>query len=183
MPLADDQLPLDAEMQWMVDFDAAESVGMALRIPLTGRLAATEGIGRLIVLGVKATLDSNASLERLQTLLRAHQYTDDLHILSPGTPTNNTPDIAAGFSSADPGHERSYQALFRNPYTPGQDPETNGDLLRLALGLADDTFVGVAQASAREHTDARCMHTALWSGTWGYFLEQMMAGQWANATG
>jgi hypothetical protein len=181
VPLADDQLPLDAEMQWMIDFDAAESVGMALRIPMPGRLTTSEGVGRLIVLGAKATLDSTASLERLQTLLRAHQYTDDVHILTPGTPTNNTSDIAAGFSSADSGHERSYQALFRNPYTPGQDPDTNGDLLRRALGLAEDTFTGVAQASAREHLSARCMNTALWSGTWGYFLEQMMMGQWTNA--
>ena len=181
VPPEDELLPLDAGMQWMVDYDAAESAGMALRMPLTGLLAATEGIGRLLVLGVKTSLDSNAALERLQELLRAHQYTDDLHLLSPGTPTNNTPDIAAGFSSADPGHERSYQALFNNPYTPGQDPEANGDLLRLALGLADDTFVGMAQASAREHAAARYMNTALWASTWGYFLEQMMAGLWPNA--
>src|SRR5262245_60109205 len=119
---AEGQLPLDAGMQWMVDYDAAESAGMALRVPLPG-LASIPTIGRLIVLGVKATLDSNASQERLQDLLHAHRYTDDLHILSPGTPTNNTPDSAAGFSSVDPGHERSYQALFRNPYTPSQNPE------------------------------------------------------------
>ena len=162
----------------MVDYDAAENAGMALRIPLTGLPAATEGIGRLLVLGVKTSLNSHASLARLQELLRAHQYTDDLHLLSPGTPTNNTPDIAAGFSSSDPGHEHSYQTLFRNPYTPGQMPDANGDRLRRALGLADDTFAGVAQASGREHANARAMHSALWASTWGYFLEQMMAGLW-----
>jgi hypothetical protein len=181
VPPEDERLPIDAGMQWMVEYDAAENAGMALRIPLTGLPAATEGIGRLLVLGVKASLNSQASLARLQELLRAHQYTDGLHLLAPGTPTNNTPDIAAGFSSSDPGHEHSYQTLFRNPYTPGQMPDANGDRLRRALGLADDTFAGVAQASGCEHAHARAMHSALWASTWGYFLEQMMAGLWPRA--
>ena len=128
VPPEDERLPIDAGMQWMVDYDAAENAGMALRIPLTGLPAATEGIGRLIVLGVKTSLDSQCDSGALAGTVACPSATPTICTsLSPGTPTNNTPDIAAGFSSADPGHEQSYQALCSNPYTPGQDPDANGD--------------------------------------------------------
>ncbi len=168
-------LPVDADMKWIVDFAAAEDAGMALRLQLPPEAA--NGIDRLIVFGVKKSLDSKASSVRLQNLFQAHQYTDGLSVLLQGTPTNNTLEVSSGFSSTDPGHEKSYQVVLNEKPLP---EGSNGVELAKAVGLKPDIFKRTAQAETREQQDARQMNTALWATTWGYFLEQMMAGLWAD---
>ncbi|MBK8816035.1 MAG: hypothetical protein IPN42_11315 [Methylococcaceae bacterium] len=139
-------------------------------------------IKRLFVFGVKATLNSAQSAERLHELLVSHQFSNGINIVTPGTPTNNTPDAPAGFSTRDPGHETSYDVTVATPYTPGKNAQSNGDLLRVALGnrKTKDTFAGVAEASSDECAAAKHMNVALWQSTWGYYLEQMMTGFWSN---
>ena len=44
----------------------------------------------------------------LADLLDAHHYTDGADFIRLGTPTNNTADRRAGYSSVDPGHLQSY---------------------------------------------------------------------------
>ncbi|MEQ1528268.1 MAG: hypothetical protein ABL925_03060 [Methylococcales bacterium] len=168
------------DIEWLTDFSVAEGLGMAIRMPLTE--SNLQGIHRLFVFGVKATLNSAQSADLLHELLVSHQFSNGINILKPGTPTNNTPDAPSGFSTRDHGHETSYDTTVANPYTPGKNAQSNGDLLRVAFGnpKTNDTFAGVAEAGSDECAAAKHMNVALWQSTWGYYLEQMMAGFWSN---
>lgn len=172
-----DEMGIDQDMKWIVDYEAAEEVGMAVRAKLSQQEAAA-GLDFLLVVGIKDSPDANALLAEL---LSAHHYTDGLSFIPQGTPSNNTQDAPSGFSSNDPGHEASYLAERTEP--PAQSPDgSNSDLLIHAFGLtkADHVFDNVPHGSAREQFDARQMNTALWQATWGYFLLQMLG---ADGTG
>jgi hypothetical protein len=167
-----DGVPLDEAARWLMDFERAVAVGMALRIPL-GRGKAAAGFDRLIVAGVKASLDANGSMRRLARLLEAHHYSNGLGFLAPGTPTNNTSAARADYRRQAP-PEQSY-AVERPAQVPTTGDGTGADLVARALGLPIETFQAVAGATARDDADARDMNTVLWPATWGYFLEQMLA--------
>ena len=159
----------------MVDFDAAEKVGMGIRAKLTKEVAAA-GLDFLLVLGIKDAPGGTTDwTPRLAELFNAHHYTDGLSFVPQGTPSNNTADTPSGFSSKDPGHEASYQAERAAPaFRPGDG--SNADVLSTALGLANarEVFANLPNATAKEQLDARRMNTALWQATWGYFLLQML---------
>jgi hypothetical protein len=169
------RLPIDEGMEWLVNFEAAEKVGMGLRVPLAPIVR--DRIDRLVVFGVKKSADATKTAQVVQELLRAHQYTGGLSCLLQGTPTNNTPEIASGFTTADPGHEKSFQLVLGQVAAPA---DTNGEQLEKAFGLPAQTLARVAQAAAKEQLNARQMNTALWAATWGYFLEQMLTGFWPS---
>ncbi|MGH9895526.1 MAG: hypothetical protein ACREA0_26785, partial [bacterium] len=69
-----DELGLDEGARWLVDFNEAAKIGMGIRIRLKSANA-TQGFDRLVVLGVKASLDATASAQRLSELFDAHHYT------------------------------------------------------------------------------------------------------------
>jgi hypothetical protein len=64
-------------MRWMIDFATAESVGMGIRVALTEEQAQA-GFERVVVLGVKASLDAPSTAARLADLFDAHHYTGGL---------------------------------------------------------------------------------------------------------
>jgi len=173
--VAPEELAIDDEMKWMVDFDAAEEKGMGIRVKLNSQVAAA-GLDFLLVLGMKDSPGgtTDASL-KLAELLNAHHYTDGLSFLRQGTPSNNTQDAPSGFSSSDPGHAASYSAEREAvPFQPGDG--SNADLLTTALGMANSpqVFANLPNALLKEQLDARQMNTALWQATLGYFLLQML---------
>lgn len=181
-PDNDEELAIEKELRWMVDFAAAEEVGMGLRF----NLGAQTKLDILLVFGVKGALSPTASTERLIELCQAHHYTAGLSFVPYGLPTNNTADAPAGFSSRDPGHEISY-AVERQQTALRAGDQSNGAVLSAALGLADadaaSTLANLRYAAATEQLDAQQMNTALWSATLGYFLSQMItarAGQFAD---
>jgi len=160
-PVVDNNLPpVDEGMRWMLDFDAAVAAGMGIRVSLAADVAAG-GFDRLVVLGIKAALDDQASATRLKSLLDAQHYTHELAFVSQNTPTNNTAEVASGYTSGDPDADRAYEiergsALFQ----PGG--ESDGDQLAAALGLAGDVFAHVQDANSVEQRLAQAMNTALW---------------------
>lgn len=83
---------IDEGMRWMIDFEAAEAVGMALRIPLTEEQARS-GFERLVVIGTKASLDAETMAGRLAELLDAHHYTNGLAVVPQNVPTNIHPKL------------------------------------------------------------------------------------------
>ena len=174
-PVNDDQLAIDDGMKWIVDFDAAEKVGMGIRARLAQADAAA-GLDFVLVMGIRDSVSGTTDwTPNLAELFDAHHYTDGLSFVPQGTPSNNTTDAPSGFSSNDPGHEASYLAERNTPaFQPGDG--SNADVLTTALGLANagPVFANLSNATAKEQLDARHMNTALWQATWGYFLLQML---------
>jgi hypothetical protein len=174
-------LPVDDGIRWMVDFAAAEKIGMALRMTLPPLSPGTQRvIERLIVVGIKSSLDPAAAADRLNELFRAHQYTDGLSVLEQGTPTNNTEGSPSAFASEDPGHEKSAQWFFAGPRFQGGDG-SDGDELSKAFGVSIDEFTRATGADGHEQLAQWRMNRALWPATWGYYLEQMLYGVFPDA--
>lgn len=169
---AGERLAVDPGMAWMVDFGAAEAAGMALRITIPPEVLAA-GLDSLVVFGVAASLDPAATAAQLADLLDGHHYTDGLEFLRLGTPTNNTDDRRAGYSSEDAGHARSFAGEVAAD--PGAAP--NAARVGAALGLPPDrvaaTLGRIGQAGLDHDLDLRAMNAALWQVGWGYFLTNM----------
>lgn len=169
---------VDEGMKWMVDFDEAVKKGMGIRVQLTSEQA-LKGLDRLVVLGVKATLDTKDSSQRLHDLLEAHHYTWGLGLAPQGTPTNNTPEVKSGYAKRDPGFEGSFATECEKALCTFGD-DSDADLAARALGLESPgqnspfVFAHVPHANAHDQQDARNMNTVLWPATLGYLLTQLM---------
>jgi hypothetical protein len=164
--------------EWLVDFQEAENVGMALRLPL-GALAGFDhrrGFDRLSVVGVKASMNASETPNALGDLLDAHHYTDGLSFVEQGTPTNNH-DLPSGYSRADDPRE-TLEIECVPPKVESYD-RSDGDLLARALAIdrgdgTDHVFANVANAGGTEQRDARHMNSALWPATLGYSLQHVL---------
>ena len=96
----DEQPAIDDGMRWMIDFDRAEQVGMALRLTVP----IPPVVDLLLVTGVSAR-DRSADVA---AQLDAHHYTDGLAFLPAGTPTNNTAAGRTLYRGPDPARLSSY---------------------------------------------------------------------------
>lgn len=161
-----DGLAVDEGMRWMVDFEAAEAVGMALRIPIAPA-DVEAGFDRVLVYGVSPAGGAPAAVTEL---LRAHRFTDGFGIVKQGTATNNTRDAKSGWRRDDPGFERSFRL-------EGSDPpdSSDGAVLANLLGLPPDEVARAENADATGQDNALRMTVATWPATFGYFLDQMMS--------
>lgn len=146
---------------------------MGLRVQLDPTTA-QQGLDRLIVVGVKASLDGTSAKNRLAALLDAHHYTEGAAFVPTGTPTNNTTDAPAGYSSRRPDHSVSHRVERAAALVQAGDG-SDGDLTARALGVSVKPLEHLWGADHAEQRSARSMNAALWPATWGYFLEQMMA--------
>src|ERR1043165_1440989 len=154
----------------MVDFDAAEAAGMAVRIPLNATTRA-EGFERVIVYGLR--LQDGAPAKTLAAALASHRYSDGLAIVPQGAPTNNTPDAAALYRRT--GNEGDASYGWEIGTLPPADADDDGSRLAHYLGLDPSAFERVENARGFGARNGRDMMTALWPGTLGYFLSEMMA--------
>jgi len=165
----------DPAVGWLVDFAAAERVGMGLRVSRANGLPADGRLERLLVFGVKSSLSGARSAELLAELLTAHRYTSGLDFVLQGTPTNNTPEARSGHSSGG-----VVGTNGRRPYAGpvAADPAEGADyvLMARALGLPSSVFDRLRHADATEQRDAYHMNSVLWKATWGYYLEHLLAG-------
>lgn len=188
VPLSDD-LSIDADLLWTVDFAVAQGAGMAVTIDLGAPdlpsmpvPPAGAGVDMLVAVGVSESMPADGGAARLRGLLDAHHYTRGLGFLRAGTPTNNTPEAPSAFPPPDPNGSSTFATERGAPLvTPASNPGANGVQLARAFGLP--TGAG-EQVAAVEHvegaaedsdTAAAAMNDALWPATLGYFMEQMMA--------
>lgn len=183
----------DENMRWAVDFDAAVEVGMGIRVTLDDVIdpdAPPEGrvIDRLVVTGIKATMDADASATAVRSLFDAHQYTDGLEFLPQGTPTNNTEAESAGAGDATARVETMAALACGEPVCVDsgvlhrEDADTDGELFAKALSITpsvlsdgeDHVFGRVVGADASEQRDSRRMNTLFWEGTWGSYARHLL---------
>ncbi|GAA0418485.1 hypothetical protein Acor_19480 [Acrocarpospora corrugata] len=170
------ELVVPDDLRWMVDFDAAVEVGMAMRVPLGPGL--DRGFDRLFAVGIRAGAtpgEDQADLEELLT--HHHRARSGMSILAQGTPTNNTEGVPSGFSRLDD-PELSFHRYLGTGSPLVDEPrwavKQDGQWLAECLGVAPEVFGAVAGATDADQAEAFAMNTALWPATWGYFLESMM---------
>jgi hypothetical protein len=181
------------DVWWMVDFDAAVEAGMALRMrwdpPVGGPRFATE----VVVFGVRG--DNTGADTELADLLDAHRFTSALEIVAPGTPTNNTDTVTAGFT-ATPADLESYldrqappmpdSRPRRTPLPPPFPPPPflPTPLGRASAGEAASRALGLPEVNAFDHAEhaglltgawASDMNRAMWPATIDYLLSQSLA--------
>jgi hypothetical protein len=175
-PIAGD-IVFGEDIAWMVDFDAAVANGMGLRIPISAAQARA-GFDRIIVVGVRASAEANEAQALLGTLIAHHRDgRAGFSLLPQGAATNNTEGKPADLRLSGDA-DQSYQANFTAAGTPiaatlWRD-HRDGARLAAALGLPIGTLDGVIGVNGADQIEARLMHTALFPGTLGYFLHDMV---------
>jgi hypothetical protein len=171
------ELRVDGDMEWLTDFARAEGAGMALRIGI-GEQDFRDGFDRVIALGLRLSSSAEDGRQRLERLLASHRFTDGLALLSQGTPTNNTGAGPSGFDFQGPGEDEAFDAERGAPQFRAvaiEHDKSDGQRLAEALGISIETLGRVPGAGGFDLREAEAMNRALWRGTIGYFLEEMMA--------
>lgn len=171
-----DELDVDDAMRWMIDYDEAVRVGMAITVTiddLRPRDRLVHGFDRLIVVGVDWSRSAEESEQVLRELLTAHRHTEGIGLLAPGTPTNATAATApAGLT--DPGAVDARDPALTHPPTA---PTSDAARLAAAFGFAGGAPLEGIDGSGHDDRDAAFhMHQALWASTWGYFFEHLLDG-------
>lgn len=161
-----DGVTTDAASAWLTDFERARDAGMAFSLMADADMLS--GIDRLLVFGVRSTLDPLASAAELERLFDAHHYHSGLAFVPQGTPTTSAQRYRSGFPPKNPAES------FRVERRYGPRPDGDGRRFATMLGVRDDLFDRVADTELRERDAARAMMTALWPATLGYWLEVMM---------
>jgi hypothetical protein len=154
----DATLVLDEGMRWMVDFQAAVDVGMAVTVDLPPQ---TNFVQDVVAVGVPVENANGAAL--VTSLIQSHRFSDGAAFIPPGTPTNNLADSASGYSvTAVP------------PPGPLVAPADGSVAAVLAAALSIDPMVlaPIEGAASRELDEARLMGRALFEATWGSYLRQ-----------
>ncbi|WP_286970140.1 hypothetical protein [Flavobacterium sp. UBA4854] len=174
---ANNDLILNEELSWMVDFEKALQVGMAIKIDLT-TTEAEKGFEKLFVTGISFTSNEKDGQLQLQKLITNHFYSKNgFELLKQGTATNNTEDLPAGYTWSDDGNE-SYEALFSGKESfnieDDLDKKSDGEKLADCLGIDSDILKVVNNANGKDQLEAYAMNTALFPATLGYFMEEMM---------
>lgn len=171
------KLLVGADFAWIYDFQQAVQVGMGVQIELEPPFD-VQGLSRLLVLGLRLSANEKETQAAVEDLFENHRYSQDGFSLVPqGTPTNNADHQGSGFSSADPGAENSFNletsgSLFKPVDHPLE--KCDGQRLVEALGIRQALFQRVQNAGRTDARDALIMNRALWSGTLGYYLEEML---------
>ena len=210
VPGSNPPIQVDDELAWTVDFARAQAAGMAFTVSLTAAEATvgTGGFDRILVFGVKSSLDQNETPAMLEQLFDAHHYTRGLALVSQGTPTNNTEDNPSPLPIDDPDGTVSFaieranppsqntssqvsgaDALPDNTSKPGAlplnsdpDPSTDGSVLGWYLGVHNGVFQNIGGTNNQEQWRARQMAKLLFPGTLGYMVEQVLQPKIFNST-
>jgi hypothetical protein len=155
-PGNDPTLVLDEALRWMVDFDAAVAVGMAVTIDLP---ANTQVVDDVVAIGMPSATTDGAAL--VSALIEAHRFSDGAAFIPPGTPTNNLADSPSGYSASNvPAPE---------PVVP-PPPGSDASALASAWGLDPIALSPVNGAGGVALDEARQMGRALFEATWGSYL-------------
>jgi hypothetical protein len=172
-----DGLLIDADMQWLVDFDLACQAGMGVKLALP---AGTAKLDRLVVLGARPSEAAADGATALGSLLTAHTYTDGFELIAPGTPTNNSAVTRSGLDPpSDP--PAPNQWLAPDPLSPAPAQTTDGARLTASLGLGPEAVVDIDGSARDQEQLAQAMLRALWPATGDYYMRQLLRGAVSDA--
>ena len=174
----DGSLDMGARLAWMVDFERAEDIGMAMRIGDLTRSDLAAGFDRLTVLGVRFSSDHDDAVSRLEALFEDHHYGAGLSFLPQGVPTNNTGTAASGFDRREDEGDGLFdveQAGDLFTIETAEHDKSDGQRLADALTIDPTVFQHIRHAGGRDLATAEAANTALFRGTLGYYLEEMLS--------
>ncbi|MEP7113915.1 MAG: hypothetical protein ABI862_11660, partial [Ilumatobacteraceae bacterium] len=163
--------PLDASMRWLVDYDEAVKLGLAITIPLP---VPGQNVDRVLVYGVRSALNPADSAARLERLLRSHRFTDGAEFVPQGTPTNNTESVRTEWSRRTP---LGPPSLGASKTLGGR---SNGWVTATALGIDPGLVTTLPNAADSEQGRAGSFNAALWTTTWGDAIEMLTPQGRAN---
>jgi hypothetical protein len=169
----DNSLKFGEAFDWVRDFPKAVACGMAFRVPVTAADMAL-GFDKLLVLGLKLSADAPEAQSMLESLIDNHHYSNaGFELLRQGTPTNNTDGNDSGYTR---GGETGVAGAGPVRFTGMDDRALATDGQRLAdfLGIAYEPLLHADGAQLSDHREAVAMNRALYSGTLGYYLDQML---------
>jgi hypothetical protein len=178
------RLKVDAAIAWLVDFDAAVKVGMALEIPLQLPREAN-GFDRIIVIGLRLSSAPADSAALVARLIEAQRYSRGVAIVPQGTPTNNTDDAQSGLSTASESIDETLALeLDPNalPFESDHFKKCDGQRLAEALSIPLDVVRTLPHANRTDVAEALAMNRALFSGTLGDFAHDMLDPVMSAAT-
>jgi hypothetical protein len=171
-------LTLDPGVVWTVDYATATAAGMAFALPLAAADFAA-GCDRLLVFGVKSSVDPDAAADAVAQLFDAQHYSRGWAFVPQGTPTNDSRDAPSGFPAPDVNGTASFAVERGGPLAAAG---TDGPLWAQAFGLRAEVVDHVRGADGTEQVSAAAMTRALFSATWGYFLDTMLASTASTTT-
>ena len=162
-PRVDDALTVPPGSEWLVDYDRAVEVGMAVTVNLAGGQAAVE---RVIAVGTRASLAPGAAADELEDLLVGHRFRTGLALLPQGTTTNN--------ADAERSPYRARTSPEPPPLTPpSAQPGSDTSAAAGILGIDAAVLTGLVGDGTGEQTIARLVNTALWAPGWGEYLSRL----------
>lgn len=156
-------LIVNGKCKWMVDYDEAERVGMAITVPIDSDV---QRFNYIYILGFKQT--GFGDLEHLKSLFNSHNYAySRIEMLKAGTPTNH---VEHGRTYAPVEHEdemqQRYAAEVEDRYLiPAYDLSDSKKVASI-LGFSENdyrkTWGRVLNAERSENEMARMAYRALW---------------------
>lgn len=170
---------IDPNLQWTLDFDTALSVGMGIQVPLVGD-DATTGFSRVLVFGIKSSMDPMLTSGHLERLVDAHHYTDGVACIRQGSPTKNTENRPTDYPLKENAGERTFAIEREHPPLDRKlahhclQASADGYHLGVALGVPSGVFSNVERSREQEQGRAYQMNTVIWPGTLGFTLKYLL---------
>ncbi|MGV3504086.1 MAG: hypothetical protein ACO1O1_10280 [Adhaeribacter sp.] len=166
-------------LRWVHQFEAAEAVGMALRINLNEHPEYSTGVDKILVLGAKLSAGEEESANLWEALLENHLYKEEgLGVVPPGTPTNNFEHHKAGYNQREQEADRYFESEWGTE-TPAP-LETDEARLKKILGLGASFRLPGGRGT--DLSEGALFNEMLWPATWGYYLLQFFSPQLEEAT-
>jgi hypothetical protein len=185
-PSADDQTMVEvadgftvpSTILWTMQYAEALAKGMAIDITGLSSDELQDGFDRVVVIGVKTSMDPADASQLIRDLFDAHHYTRGLDLVPLGTPTNNVPGQPTPFTMKDPPPERSFEIERTGPTFQESGGGLDYDRLSTLFGYRFNdgpfTFLRGAFDSQNDINTGADMRTIVWPATLGYFMRQMM---------
>jgi hypothetical protein len=188
-PSADDQTLVEvadgfnvpSNILWTMQYGDALTKGMAIDVTGLSGDDLQFGFDRIVVFGVKTSMDPTSASQMISDLLDAHHYTRGLDLVLLGTPTNNVPGQPTPFTMKDPPPERSFQIERLGPAFGEGGGNFDSTILAQTFGFdfqtGPFTFLRGAVDFQQDIATGQNMRRVLWPVTLGYFMRQMMNPQ------
>jgi len=158
----------DEDSSWVNDFDRAEKIGMALKIPLDPN--EDKHFTRVIAVGIKYSGTSEGQ-KMLEDLIDNHHYTSGFSFLPYGTPTNNTMKTKSGYSESLDDTDKRYDIECCEGSKEAKVDGINSQVVARAFGLDPGLFCNIENAHEYNSLYERELKKVLWPVFGDYFLK------------